>query len=158
MSYVTMDHAGWVEANNAGYNSSSKGRKNFKPAPEKLNPLQSKTMDILGMVCGGIYNAPIAWDKVDWDYGWGAVSVIIRDDRFATFDFHPLTALVFLCHEARIRCQLEVHTRGYLRLTFSQRSHEGSMSQRHPNLDEAVAKFREYLPVDHPIVYRTPEQ
>lgn len=154
MSYVTMDHAGWVENNNAAHNRMRRNRKGFKAAPEKLNPLQTKVMDILGITLGGIYNAPISWDKVDWDYGWGAVSVIVRDDRFATFDFHPLTAMVFLCHEARIRCQFEAHTRGYLRLSFSQRTHEGSMSCRHPSLDEAVAAFRGYFPADHPLHYQ----
>lgn len=158
MSYATMDHAGWVESHNRAYNAQAKNRRGFKSAPEKLNPLQTKVMDILGMVCGGIYNAPISWEKVDWDYGWGGVSVIVRDDRFATFDFYPLTSLVFLCHEARVRCQLEAQTHGYIRLTFSQRSDEGGMSERHPNLAEAVEAFRAYLPDDHPIIYRKAEE
>lgn len=153
MSYVAMDHAGWVEDNNASRNKRAAGRKGFKPAPEALNPLQAKVMNILGITLGGIYNAPISWEKVDWDYGWGGVSVIVRDDRFATFDFHPLTAMVFLCHEARIRCQVEAQAHSYLRLTFSQRMHEGTMSQRHPSLDEAVAAFRGYFPADHALHY-----
>lgn len=152
MSYQNMDHAGWVENNNAAANRIYAARRNYRPAPEKLSPLQAKVMDILGMVCGGIYNAPISWDKTDWKAGNG-MFVTLRDDRFATFDFYELTALVFLCHEARIRCEIRAKARGYFEIGFWPRSHEGGMAERHPNLDEAVAAFRAYLPADHPIIY-----
>jgi hypothetical protein len=39
---------------------------------------------------------------------------------------------------------------------FSQRMHEGWMAARHPNIDEALAAFREYLPENHRIIYRAP--
>jgi hypothetical protein len=44
-----------------------------------------------------------------------------------------------------------------MRLSFWQRTATGDMVARHPNLDEAVAAFREYLPADHRIIYREPE-
>lgn len=148
-----MDHGGWVENNNAAGNQIYRKRKGYKPKPETLSPFQKRVMDILGMVCGGIYNAPISWEKVEWNAG-GGVFVTLRDSWFATFDFHQLTSLVFLCHEARIRCQISAKARGYIELGFWQRGHEGGMGRRHPNLDEAVAAFREYLPADHTIIYR----
>ena len=153
MSYNTMDHAGWVESNNAAANSLYGKRKSYRMAPEKLSDFQAKVMDILGMVGGGIYNAPINWEKVDWNCG-GGVFVPFRDGRMATFDFYPLTMLVFLCHEARIRCEINAKSHGHFELRFWQRSHEGGMAQRHPNLDEAVAAFRQYLPAGHRIIYR----
>lgn len=156
MSYQTMDHAGWVENNNAAANRIFGHRKTYKPAPEQLTPFQGRVMDILGMVCGGIYNAPISWEKTDWNAGRG-VFVTLRDNGFATFDFHRLTALVFLCHEARIRCEISAKTRGYFEIGFWQRSHEGGMSERHPNLAEAVEAFRTYLPADHNIIYTAHE-
>lgn len=152
--YQHMDHAGWVEKNNAAGNRMFSGRKSYRPAPEKLTPFQGRVMDILGMVCGGIYNAPISWDKTDWNAG-GGVFVTLRDDGFSTFDFYKLTSLVFLCHEARIRCEISAKTRGYFELGFWQRTHEGGMGRRHPNLTEAVEAFRAYLPADHSIVYRS---
>lgn len=147
-----MDHAGWVENSNAADNRMRRHLKAYKPKPETLTPFQGRVMDILGMVCGGIYNAPISWDKTDWNAG-GGVFVTLRDNGFATFDFYRLTALVFLCHEARIRCEISAKSHGYFELGFWQRVHEGDMSRRHPSLDEAVAAFRSYLPADHSIVY-----
>lgn len=153
MSYQRMDHAGWVENNNAAGNRMFARRKGYRPAPEKLTPFQAKVMDILGMVYGGIYNAPISWDKVEWSLG-GGVFVTVLDDHLSTFDFGRLTRFVFLCHEARIRGEIRCKTRGYFELAFWQRGHEGGMAKRHPSLDEAVAEFRTYLPADHRIIYR----
>jgi hypothetical protein len=153
MTYVQMDHARWVESNNRSTNKMFAKRRSHTPAPEHLSDFQAKVMDILGMVCGGIYNAPISWEKVEWQVGRG-VAVVLRDNGFATWDFSSLTRLVFLCHEARIRCDITSHTRGYFRLFFTPRNATGGMAERHPNLDEAVAAFREYLPADHRIVFQ----
>lgn len=153
MSYQHMDHGGWVEDNNRAANQIYRNRKGYKPRPDVLTPFQKRVMDILGMVCGGIYNAPISWDKVEWSTG-GGVFVTLRDGRLSTFDFYQLTALVFLCHEARIRCEVSAKARGYFEFGFWQRQAEGGMSLRHPNLAEAVAAFREYLPANHSIVYQ----
>jgi hypothetical protein len=157
MSYQRMDHAGWVEDNNAASNQINRNRKAYKPQPECLTDDQARIMDIVGMVGGGIYNAPINWEKVDWRYG-GGVAVPFRDGRFSTFDFYALTQLVFLCHEARIRCEVRAQASGHFMLIFHPRRHEGGMASRHPNLDEAVAAFREYLPANHRIIYQMPVQ
>jgi len=142
MSYQNMDHAGWVA----------------RDSKIELTEFQAKVCDILGMVFGGIYNAPINWRKVDWKYGGDGVSVVVSDNRFSTWDFDALTRLVFLCHEARIRCELSVVAFRYLRLSFWQRAATGDISRRHPNLAEAVQAFREYLPPDHRIIYGQPER
>lgn len=156
MSYNRMDHAGWVEDNNRAFNSINRNRKSFRPAPETLTEFQAKVIDILGMVGGGIYNAPINWDKLEWGTGIRHSGMFVpwRDGRMSTFDFYPLTLLVFLCHEARIRCEISASASGHFRLSFFQRVATGGMAERHPNLDEAVAAFREYLPEGHRILYR----
>lgn len=162
MSYAIVDHAGWAE------NNVRLGRKRFlearrrKPrkdtdkgygaAPETLTPLQRKVFDILGMVGGGIYNAPIAWDAIVWRWG-GGIAIPWRGSM-STFDFRELSMLVLLCHEARIRCEVRPHGFHHLMLIFFQRGHDGSMAVRHPNIEEAVADFRQYLPVDHSVIYR----
>lgn len=158
MSYAHMDHAAWVESNNAAANSLYAKRRAYKPAPEKLSPFQAKVMDICGMVGGGIYNAPIKWEKVEWGVSerWPMMIVPWRDGRMSTFDFYPLTMLVLLCHEARIRCEIRAKSAGNFELMFSQRVHEGAMNARHPNIDEAVVAFRAYLPDNHRIIYRAP--
>ncbi len=156
MSYARMDHAKWVEDNNRATNSMNKHRKSWRPFPEILTAFQAKVMDICGMVGGGIYNAPINWDRVDWNCG-GGMFVPWRDGRMATFDFFPLTMLVFLCHEARIRGEITAKSNGHFELRFWPRGHEGSASVRHPNLEEAVEAFRQYLPADHRIIYGNPQ-
>lgn len=155
-TYQFMDHAEWMESNNRAANRVNAKRRGWKVQPETLNEFQRKVCDILGMVGGGIYNAPIAHEKIDWDHGWGGVSVIWKHPM-ATFDFSELTMLVFLCHEARIRCGIESAGPRMLRLSFWQRVPKGDMARRHPNLDEAVEAFRGYLPPEHRIIYRSPD-
>lgn len=150
MSYQNMDHAAWVQMSNAAINK--QGRKSAG-LPEVLTDFQAKVCDILGMVFGGVYNAPINWQKVEWNYGRG-VSVVAHSPQLATFDFGRLTSLVFLCHEARIRCEIDPAGPRGMRLSFWPRIGTGGMGERHPNLDEAVAAFRGYLPTDHRILYR----
>lgn len=159
MSYNTMDHAKWVESNNAASNNmGSRRRKNAPILPEKLTEFQVKVCDILGMVFGGAYNAPIDWDKVDWRYGGGGVSVVLKHPGrgFSTFDFDQLTKFTFLCHAARIRGDIEPGGYRSFRLSFWPRQARGGMAERHPDLTEAIVAFNEYLPADHRIIYREP--
>jgi hypothetical protein len=160
VSYQRMDHAAWVERSNAATNArnaSAKRRSKAAPKklPEELSDFQKRVADIIGMVGGGVYNAPVNWNSVEWDWGRG-VSVVWRGS-LATWDFNQLSLLVFLCHEARIRVDLEAAATRYLRLSFHPRKAEGGIATRHPNLEEAVALFRDYLPSDHRIIYREPE-
>jgi hypothetical protein len=158
MSYARMDHAGWVEGNIAATRRTQKktradNQHGWAAAPDKLSDFQAKVMDILGMVGGGIYNAPIAWDRVCWrtqglGVPWNSGAGL------ATVDNMDLTRLVFLCHEARIRCSVRSNGPRGLYLLFHERSAEGGFSERHPNLDEAVAAFSDYLPADHRVLYR----
>ena len=152
-NYQYMDHADWIESNNAALNRIYAKRRTWKPLPEKLSEFQTKVVDILGMVAGGIYNAPIPYKTVNWDYG-GGVSALWRFSDLSTWDGSQLSLLVFLCHEARIRCSIDPAGPHMLRLSFWQRQAGGDISRRHPNLDEAVAWFRKYLPADHRIIYK----
>lgn len=163
MSYVTMDHAAWVESNILGRPKSGRAKRDrygravgAHAAPERLSEFEARVMDILGMSFGGIYNAPICWDYLQWK-GWGhGIGVPTYCTELATFDSGRLTNLVFLCHEARIRCEIRVHgPRGFL-LAFWQRDALGGTAASHPSLEQAVTKFRAYLPDDHRIIYRAP--
>jgi hypothetical protein len=165
MSYATMDHAGWVESNIAASKAMVARRKprrdgygiikGWHAAPDTLSPFQAKVMDILGMTFGGIYNAPISWDAVQWT-GWGrdGIGVPIYHTSLSTFDGMSLTRLVLLSHEARIRCEVRANGVRGLLLAFWQRRHDGGTADRHPSIDEAVASFREYLPDGHRVSYR----
>jgi hypothetical protein len=155
MSYATMNHAEWIE----GELAHLRGLHPKKAAlwPEKLNEFQAKVADILGIVGGGIYNAPINPEKIDWSYGFNGVSVVWKKE-LATWDFNALTLLMLLCHAARIRCSLEGCGPRSVRLSFWPRKAEGNMSQRHPNIAQAVEQFEQYLPNDHRVRYQEQRQ
>lgn len=154
-TYQFMDHADWMERNNRAANRLNAKIKKWKPLPETLTEFQRKVCDILGMVGGGIYNAPIAHERIDWSYGRSGVSIIWHGRDLSTFDFDELTKLVFLCHEARIRCSVAPAGPRMLRLSFWQREATGDFATRHPDLDEAVVQFRAYLPPDHRIIHQS---
>jgi len=165
MSYGRMDHARWAEANGAATKRLGvKPRKDkegqpmgWHAMPEDLSEFQACVMDILGLSLGGIYNAPIAWDAVRWGIGsseWAGMSVPLSSAGLATWDFNRLTKLVLACHEARIRMDISPNGPRGLMLRFSRRSSEGGISDVHPNIDEAVIAFREYVGPDHRIAYR----
>lgn len=134
----TFDNAGWVEAH----------------IKRKLTPFQRRVAEIVGIIGSNAYNAPVKWEKVDWEYGFGGVAVVWGNGHLATYDFMPLTTLVFLCHDARMRVQIEPAGPRGLRLVFFQRRESGTIGQRHPNLDEAIAEHREWIPADHMLMYR----
>lgn len=119
-----------------------------------LTPFQHRVMWMLGIISGGIHNAPIDWSSVDWQYGNGGMAVIWTHGHLSTIDTCKLTWLVFMCCDARIRLQIGAHGRATIKLQFWQRQDRGRQSQEHPDLDQFVAEFRQMLPPDHMIHYR----
>lgn len=162
MSYVTMDHADWVRQNIAAVKQHRKPTAaerrraadgiGWFAAPDELSPDQARIFDILGIVGGGIYNAPIIWESLDWHCGHGMA--IVWRGGLASWDFDRLTMLVFLCHEARIRVEIDPHGHQYVKLYLHPRTDAGGMTKRHPNLQEAVDAFRRAVPDNHPIMFR----
>lgn len=162
MSYINMDHSGWVERNIAAskrQKQTARDKRNaaehkgWFAAPDQLNPFQCRAFDILGIIGNGIYNAPISWETVYWDRRLVAVS---WSHHLGTFDFTALTRFVFLCHEARIRGEISPKGFQHVEIMLSERAAAGGNSQRHPNLDEAIAEWREEFPADHRLIYRAP--
>jgi hypothetical protein len=160
MSYFHYDHADWVESNIAAskrmkptkrqLRNAKEERKGWYAAPDQLNDFQRRAFWILGIVGNGIYNAPISWDTVVW-----SPKFIISSwhGTLATWDFQGLSKLVFLCHEARIRGDIAPNGPLYLQIALHERVATGDMATRHPNIDEAVAAFRDELGTNHPIMY-----
>lgn len=164
MSYFRMDHAGCVERNIAASKRfpmtakdrrAQAARKGWFAAPDVLNPFQRRAMDILGIVGGGIYNAPISWDAMQWSAKY---VVVPWRNPLSTWDFSALTLFVFLCHEARIRGEVAARGFRYVEISLHERVADGGSMRRHPTLDEAIASFREQLGDNHPIAYCAPVQ
>lgn len=162
MSYVNMDHAGWVERNIAAGKTlhrtardkrNATENKGWLAAPNELNQFQRRAFNILGIVGNGIYNAPITWDSIYWHPRMVAVT---WRNNLGTFDFTGLTKFVFLCHEARIRGEISPKGFRHVEIHLSERLHDGGMGSRHPNLDEAIASFRSEFPRDHSLNYVVP--
>lgn len=157
LRYANMDHADWVTKNIAASKrclSPKQKRRTtgYAVAPDRLSPFQETVINIIGIVGGGIYNAPIAWDAIRWSYGFNGMAVPWRGN-LSTFDFQELSELVFLCQTARIRCNIAPHSPKHLLICFVPREATGSMGRRHPNAEQMFAAMREAIPPHHPIVY-----
>jgi hypothetical protein len=104
------------------------------------------------MVGGGIYNAPINVNRVDWSDA-DVVAVVWRGE-LATYDGNRLTNLVLLCHAAKIRCSIEGVGPGFVRLLFHRRQAEGGVCSRHPSMEEALRSFDVATGPEHRVRYR----
>lgn len=136
MSYVNMDHAGWVE----------------RHTKQTLSPFARKVADILGIVGGGIHNAPVNVNEIDWQSPKGMGIKVTWNREMSTWDFCQLSQMVVLCCQARVRCQINAVAPRRLSLIFHQRRDAPAeeFSRHHPGIDEMVERLR--VPDDHPIV------
>jgi len=74
-------------------------------------------------------------------YGYG---FCVCHDRggLATFDFNELTRLVIMAHDKCIRVEIMPKGRDTMIIGIWKREREGSMSHRHPTLEDAIEAFR----------------
>lgn len=72
----------------------------------------------------------------------------VSDDRggLDTYDFNQLTRLVFMAHEKCIRVEIAPLSSSRLRIAIWKRKRDGSMSQRHPDLQTAIEQFKNSQP------------
>jgi len=130
--YANMDHAGWLEDH--------LGR--------KFTRFQTRVVNIIGIVGGGIYNTPINWKSASFDerrvrVNWSA------GNGFATFDNNDLTNLVLLAHAECIRIAITPATPSMFRVHFFPRLPTGCGMTRPPDVAHAVADFETwYKPLD----------
>lgn len=106
----------------------------------KPSDLGKKVADILGMVWNGLYHMdPRMVKKTKWDDSF-CISIKIMN-TLSTYDFNELTELIILCHDQAIRFSIGPAMR-YIQLLFHQRKREGSFTERHPTIEEAVERCR----------------
>lgn len=86
---------------------------------------------------GGEHHLPRGGIK-DWGDGW-----CVHHDQgdLATYDSDGLTNLVFMAHDKCIRVSVQPHAFKTIRIAIWRRKREGSLSRRHPTLDQAIEKF-----------------
>ena len=84
--------------------------------------------------------------KVEWTNPY---FIKLRLDRsLSSFDFDALTRLVFLAHDRCIRVEIKPCNPRFLMLLFHPRATcEGTITERHPTLEESVERWRSAHPI-----------
>jgi hypothetical protein len=123
MSYAHNDHYKWIESNYG----------------VKCSDLGKEVANILGFVGGGIYNAPIRTEKIDWtdDY----CIEVNWEGSLPNYDFSRLTYLVIECFERMIRVSIEPCNFRNLKLRFWRRKTRdlnAGLSERLPTLQHMI--------------------
>lgn len=110
----------------------------------ELTVFQKRVADIIGFVWRGIYHLPAKRLRAAFEIppAWDGVELLVFDE-LSTWDFNKLTELVVLCHDQCIRLSVGPANPRYLRLLFHPREREGSTSQRHPTIEQAIEAIRE---------------
>ena len=62
--------------------------------------------------------------------------------ELATYDFDCLTRAVIMAHDRAIRFAVRASGPGKVKLQIHKRQREGDMFERHPTIEEAIARFR----------------
>ena len=75
----------------------------------------------------------------EFGHGW-----MVKHDRgdLATFDYNDLTRLVIMAHDKCYRASISPLSKSTLQIAILKREREGSMSERHPTLEQAIEKLR----------------
>ena len=106
---------------------------------------QYECYELLADLFGGfhhIYNEPK-------EFGHG-ICLNTRSHRLSTYDFDALTRAVFLAHDRMIRIEIQPSGPGMIKICLHKRhKRDGMMRERHPTIEQALAKHRERFPADH---------
>ncbi|MFD3283956.1 hypothetical protein ACE41O_12620 [Alteromonas macleodii] len=78
------------------------------------------------------------------EFGRG-ICINTRHSYFATFDYDTLTKAVIMAHNWGIRLEVGGSGPGMIKISITRRKvREGGMSLRHPTIQEAVEKYKDY--------------
>lgn len=79
----------------------------------------------------------------EWGNGW----CVNYYGDLSTYDFDKLTRLVFLAHDRCVRAEVTHSGPRMVRICIWQRERQGNIAERHPTIEEALARWRERHPV-----------
>jgi hypothetical protein len=102
----------------------------------------------IGLLCRaygmGPWNVPVTWERVKWgDERYTPFVVNCYGHGLATFDTNRLTRLVIGAHDEMIRVEVSPCAFRYLSIDmWPRKSREGSLFERHPTIEDAVASYR----------------
>lgn len=109
---------------------------------EPIDPaVEAKCERVLAIAFRGIHHVP-GWSKRD---ACGPDGIEVRvSHTLDTFDYDVLTRLVVAAHDECVRVEVCPSMRD-LKLYLHVRKREGSFSERHPDMETAVANVRKGL-------------
>lgn len=107
---------------------------------EKEHLTLKEATDFFAEFYRGAHHIP-AYKPKPFGYGF-----CVNHDRgdLASFDFCQLTMLVVMAHDKCIRVSVDAARNGIIKIAIWKRKREGSMSERHPTLEDAVKTIREF--------------
>lgn len=106
-------------------------------AKADMTPEQRECYELLcGLVCGEHHlTSPV--------YAWSGAGIrYAHYGELATFDFDKLTRLVVMAHDRCIRATVMASGPRMVGIGLSKRSREGCFAERHPTMEEAIARCR----------------
>jgi len=103
-----------------------------------------QAVDFFSALYGGKHHIPgarygDAKNVKVWGTGWS----VSHYGDLSTYDFDMLTRLVLLAHDRCVRACIRQGGPGGVKVCISARDREGGFSERHPTIEEALARFRE---------------
>ena len=114
----------------------------MKKVSEPIDPtVEAKCKKVLAIAFRGIHHVG-GWERrrAAWTNG---LSITTHQD-LATFDFDVLTRLVVAAHDECVRVEIAPAMRN-LEIILHVRERTGSMSHRHPTMEDAVSGVRNGL-------------
>ena len=123
--------------------------------PQTVSDLGAQVAAVISALVVGLHH----WDtnalrRVDWSNKHHVE--LITDLPLATWDGDALTRLVFLAHDATLRLAIQPASPQYIRLLFHPRKREGSLFERHPTIEDALAQWRTRHPAPTTTAPSTP--
>ncbi len=114
--------------------------------PEKISDFGATVAALLSELVDGLHH----WERrslkrPDWERSFYVE--ITASLPLATYDNDALTRLVFLAHDYCVRVSVQTSSPRHVRLLFHPRQRAGSIFDRHPTLEDAVATWRHRHPV-----------
>lgn len=97
-----------------------------------------EAMEFFAEFYGGAHHIP-NYKVFEFGYGW-----MVKHDRgdLATFDYNDLTRLVLMAHDKCMRVSIMPLNKNTVQIAVWKRQREGSMSERHPTLEQAIESYR----------------
>lgn len=130
-----------VSAETEGPRAQYAGSDWLKGCGKAVSPAGERAADLIGWWVRGIYHIEKDALRADWSHPV-TITMTVRVDGWATYDWDMWTRLVIGAHDRAIRVEIEAVAPKLMRLWISPRQREGHMFERHPTFEAAIEAAR----------------